>query len=222
MFRIDPKNPFKGPHQGLDPATAGADPGEAEAAMILVHGRGASAQSILMLADELNEPQVHYVAPQASQFTWYPQSFLAPTERNQPGLNSGLQTIHDLIEELAERGFKREKIILTGFSQGACLASEFAARHPARYGAVVALSGGLIGDAVSDENYSGSMEGTPVFLGCSDIDPHIPVERVYDTERVFRKLEAEVSRKIYPGMGHTVNEEELNHMKNLVQTVRSG
>jgi phospholipase/carboxylesterase len=221
MFRIDPQNPFKGPHQGLDPATAGADTGEAEAAMILVHGRGASARSILMLADELNEPQVHYVAPQASQFTWYPHSFLEPAERNQPGLSSGLQAIHNLISDLEEKGIKRKKIILAGFSQGACLASEFAARHPARYGAVVALSGGLIGDTVSEENYNGSMEGTPVFLGCSDIDPHIPVERVYETGRIFKKLGAEVIRKIYPGMGHTVNEDELNHVKKLVRIVRS-
>lgn len=221
MFRIDPDNPFKGPHQNLDPVTAGKNPGEAEAAMILVHGRGASAQSILILADELNEPGLHYVAPQASQFTWYPHSFLMPAEQNQPGLNSGLQAIHDLIADLEEKGIDKSRIILGGFSQGACLASEFAARHPSKYGGVVAFSGGLIGDSVDANQYEGSMDGTPVFMGCSDVDPHIPVERVDETEQVFKKLGAEVNKKIYPGMGHTVIEDELHHVKNLIRSVRS-
>lgn len=221
MFRIDPDNPFKGPHQNLDPATAGKDPGEAEAAMILVHGRGASAQSILMLADDLNEPDLHYIAPQASQFTWYPHSFLMPIKQNQPGLNSGLQAIHDLITALEEKGIDRSRIILGGFSQGACLASEFAARHPSKYGGVVAFSGGLIGDKINTDQYDGSMEGTPVFMGCSDVDPHIPVERVDETEQVFKKLGAKVNKKIYPGMGHTVIEDELHHVKKLIQSVRS-
>lgn len=221
MFRIDPDNPFKGPHQNLEPATAGMGPGEAEAAMILVHGRGASAQSILMLADELDEPGLHYVAPQASQFTWYPHSFLMPTKQNQPGLSSGLQVINDLIIELEENGLEKSRVILGGFSQGACLASEFAARHPAKYGGVVALSGGLIGDFVDVDQYEGSMEGTPVFIGCSDADPHIPVERVNESEQVFKKLGAEVIKKIYPGMAHTVIDDELNHVKKLIQSVRS-
>lgn len=221
MFRIDPDNPFQGPHQNLDPVTTGKDPGEAELAMILVHGRGASAQSILMLADDLNEPGVHYVAPQASQFTWYPHSFLMPTEQNQPGLNSGLQAIHDLITALEEKGIDKRRIILGGFSQGACLASEFTARHPSKYGGVVAFSGGMIGDKIDADQYDGSMEGTPVFMGCSDVDPHIPVERVVETEQVFKKLGAEVTKKIYPGMGHTVIEDELRHVKKLIQSVRS-
>lgn len=221
MFRINPDNPFSGPHQNQSVASAGTDPADAAAAMILIHGRGASADSILTLADELDEPDIYYTAPQASQFTWYPYSFLEPTEKNQPGLNSGLQAIYDLLSNIQEADIKLDKIILAGFSQGACLASEFAARHPARYGGIVALSGGLIGDSVLADNYSGSLEGTPVFLGCSDVDPHIPVERVDQTESVFNKLGGSVAKKIYPNMPHTVNRDELEHIKQLIQSVRS-
>jgi phospholipase/carboxylesterase len=221
MYRIDPDSPFDGPHQKTTPAAAGRSPEEADIAMILVHGRGATPESMLTLADEFNEPDIHYVAPRASQSTWYPYSFLMPTNQNQPGLNSGLQAIHNLIEDLLVKGINREKIIIGGFSQGACLASEFAARHPARYGGIVALSGGLIGDSVDIGHYEGDMDGTPVFLGCSDVDPHIPVERVHETEAVFQKLGADVTKKIYPGMPHTVIEDEVRQVKKLIQTVKS-
>lgn len=221
MFRIDPDNPFNGPHQNQPIASAGADLADAKTAMILVHGRGASADSILTLSDELNESDIHYAAPQAMGFTWYPYSFLEAIEKNQPGLNSGLQAIYDLLANIEKAGIQRNRIILAGFSQGACLASEFAARHPARFGGVVALSGGLIGDSVTTGNYSGSLEGTPVFLGCSDVDPHIPVERVEQTEAVFGKLGGTVTKKIYPNMPHTVNKDELEHIKQLIQSVRS-
>jgi phospholipase/carboxylesterase len=222
MFRIDTNNPFDGPHQHTKPAETGKNPEEADVAMILVHGRGATPESILTLADEFGEPELHYVAPRASQSTWYPYSFLMPEIQNQPGLNSGLQAIHNLIETLLSMGINREKIIIGGFSQGACLATEFAARHPVKYGGIVALSGGLIGDSVDIGQYEGNMEGAPVFLGCSDVDPHIPVERVHETEAVFQKLGAEVTKKIYPGMPHTVIEDELKHVKKLIQTVRTG
>jgi phospholipase/carboxylesterase len=216
MFRANSENPFKGPHQNSNIARAGASPDDAIAAMIFIHGRGASAESILMLADEFKTDGFHLAAPQASGFQWYPHSFLAPTERNEPGLSSGLQVIHDMIADLESKEINRDKIILLGFSQGACLASEFVARHPAKYGGLIALSGGLIGDSVSPKNYSGSLENTPVFLGCSDIDPHIPVERVDETSGILEGLGADLTKKIYPGMGHTVNEDEINNTQKIL------
>lgn len=219
MFRVNSANPFKGPHQQTGVATAGASVSEAKAAMILIHGRGATAESILTLGNEFNASDLHYVAPQADQFTWYPYSFLEPTEHNEPGLSSGLQAIFDILSNLEKEGISKDKIIIGGFSQGACLATEFVGRHPARYGGVIALSGGLIGDSVSVENYNGSLDNTPYFIGCSDVDPHIPVERVHDSADVMDKLGADVTKKIYPGMGHTVNEDEINHINNMIQRV---
>lgn len=222
MFRATAEKPFDGPHQKNSPVTKGAAPDEADAAMILIHGRGATAESILMLTDEFGENNLHYVAPQANRFQWYPHSFLAPTEQNEPELSSGLQAIFDIVSDLEEAGIPKEKIILLGFSQGACLASEFVARHPARYGGLVALSGGLIGENVSEENYSSSLENTPCFVGCSDVDPHIPVERVYESAEILENLGADVNKQIYPGMGHTVNRDEIEHIQNLIDTVISG
>jgi phospholipase/carboxylesterase len=216
MFRANSDEPFSGPHQKYEPVHAGADPADAKAAMILVHGRGASAESILMLARELNAEGFHFAAPQASRHTWYPYSFLVPTEQNEPGLSSGLQAIHNIISGLEENGLSREKIIILGFSQGACLASEFVARHPARYGGLAALSGGLIGESVDPGAYSGSLGGTPVYLGCSDNDAHIPEVRVDETASVLENLGASVTKKIYPGMGHTVTREELDHVQQLI------
>lgn len=219
MFRADSKNRFSGPHQNQHVEVAGKDSEKADGAMILIHGRGASAQSILTLANEFNASDFYYVAPQASGHQWYPNSFLAPTDRNEPGLSSGLQMIHDIVTTLEKSGMPKEKIILLGFSQGACLASEYVARHPAAYGGLAALSGGLIGDTISAENYSGSLDNTPVFLGCSNIDPHIPKERVDETETILKGLDADVTKKIYNGMAHTVNEDEISHVKKLIQNV---
>lgn len=220
MFRADIDNPFKGPHQQSLPVTAGLPPNQAKAAMVMIHGRGATAESILTLANEFeNAQEFHFAAPQASQFTWYPYSFLAPTDKNEPGLSSGLQAIFDVITHLEKSGIKKEKIILLGFSQGACLASEYVARHPANYGGLIALSGGLIGDAVAADNYSGSLDGMPYFVGCSDIDPHIPVERVHESASVFEMLGASVKKNIYPGMGHTVNEDELIHVNKIIEKI---
>jgi phospholipase/carboxylesterase len=221
MFRANSDSHFDGPHQNQPTKTAGAGGENAKGAMILIHGRGASAESILMLANEFNEPDLHYIAPQASGHQWYPYSFLAPTERNEPGLSSGLQVIFDIIKDLENTGIPKEKVILLGFSQGACLASEYAARHPARYGGLAALSGGLIGDTVSAENYSGNLEKTPVFLGCSNIDPHIPKERVDETEKILAGLGANVTKTIYKGMGHTVNDDEISEVKNIIEIVKS-
>lgn len=220
LFRINPDNPFRGPHQNQPTATAGPSPEQAGIAMILVHGRGASAESMLLFAEEFKREDVHYRALQASGHTWYPQSFLAPKDQNQPGINSGLQATYDQIQSLSEAGITTDKIILLGFSQGACLATEFAARHPQRFGGIVVLSGGLIGPEINPENYTGSLENTPVFLGCSDRDPHIPKERVDETAAVFESLGANVTKKIYKGMGHTVNQDEIEFIrKMMVKTI---
>ena len=214
-----------GPHQGQPVARAGVPLERAQAAAIFVHGRGASAESILSLADALAQPEVAYLAPQAAGYTWYPNSFLAPIEQNEPGLSSGLQVLADLLARLDEAGHPPERVLLLGFSQGACLTTEFAARHPRRYGGVVALSGGLIGtgerpgkapphDKVFD--YAGDLDGTPVFLGCSDVDPHIPIERVETTARVFERLGADVRTRVYEGMGHTINDDEIRYVRKLL------
>lgn len=219
FFRVDPENSFKGPHQNQKVATAGVDLDDADMAMILIHGRGASAQSMLMFAREFDRNDIHYCALQAKGHTWYPRSFMAPKEMNQPGISSGLQAIHDVISEVDDAGIANDKIILLGFSQGACLTTEFAARHPQRFGAVVGFSGGLIGEEVDPENYSGSMAQTPVFLGCSDRDPHIPQERVDETEQVFKQLNADVTKRIYEGMGHTVNQDEIEFVGELLDQI---
>ncbi|MEQ9279864.1 MAG: dienelactone hydrolase family protein [Balneola sp.] len=219
LFRVDKENPFKGPHQNHKTASGGVDLSDAKFAMIMIHGRGASAESIIGLGNEFEtNDKITFMAPQASGFTWYPYSFLAPTEKNQPGLNSGLQAISDLIVQIEKEGISKENIFLLGFSQGACLATEFVARHPGKYAGVIGLSGGLIGDEVDPSVYSGDLEGTPVFLGCSDIDPHIPKERVDETEAAFEKLGGKVTKKIYPGMGHLVNEDEIQHIQQLLNS----
>jgi phospholipase/carboxylesterase len=219
LFRVDPENPFSGPHQNQEIATGGTGLDKAEMAMILIHGRGASAQSMLMFADEFDANNIHYRAIQAKGHTWYPRSFMAPREMNQPGIKSGLQAIYDQIDTLSEAGIPTPNIVLLGFSQGACLTTEFAARHPQQYGGIVGLSGGLIGDQIVPQNYRGSMEQTPVFLGCSDRDPHIPQERVDLTENVFKKLGANVSKKIYVGMGHTVSQDEIEHVNRILASL---
>jgi predicted esterase len=188
----------------------------ARLAMILVHGRGGSAEDLLALARELRLDDVLYVAPQAAGQTWYPYSFLTPMDRNEPGLTSGLNRIAALFDALRHEGVPPERVGLLGFSQGACLSLEFAARHARRYAAVVGLSGGLIGPPGTPRDYAGSLDGTPVFLGCSDIDAHIPVERVHESAAVFRRLSAVVDARIYPGMGHTVNADELAAVRALL------
>ena len=204
-------------HEHTPIATAGVPLEEAQAAMILVHGRGATAPSILTLADELKLTGFAFLAPQANQNSWYPNSFLAPMEANQPGLDSGLAKIGLLVEQIEAAGIPTEKIMIGGFSQGACLSSEYAARHAQRFGGVFALSGGVIGPPGTPRNYAGSMTGTPVFLGCSDVDFHIPVERVHESAEVFETLGAKVDKRIYPNMGHTVNMDEIEAVKAIAQ-----
>ena len=178
-----------------------------------MHGRGASAEDILGLAPELGTDDVAYLAPQAAGHTWYPYSFLSPIPQNEPGITSALGVIARLVDS-ADLGSGR--VVILGFSQGACLALEFAARNPRRYAAIVALSGGLIGPSGTPRDYPGSMENTPVFIGCSDIDAHIPVERIRESAEVFRRMGAVVDERIYPGMGHTINEDELIAVRALV------
>lgn len=204
------------PHQGQPVATAGAPLAQAQAAMILVHGRGATAESILTLAPEFNQSGWAYLAPQAAGNTWYPYSFLAPIPQNEPGISSGLTAVSDLLAHVSAAGIPPERIVLLGFSQGACLALEFAARHARRYGGVVGFSGGLIGPAGTPRAYAGSLAGTPVFLGCSDVDSHIPKQRVEESSAVFRQLGGGVTMRLYPGMGHTVNQDEIDFVRELL------
>ena len=197
------------PHHGRQVLTAGAVLSQARAAMVLLHGRGGSAADILSLVEYLDQPGFAYVAPEASGNTWYPHSFLAPLASNEPYLSSALAVVDGVLGDLGAAELPPERTILLGFSQGACLALEYAARHARRYGGVVGLSGGLIGPDGTPRDYPGSLAGTPVFLGCSDIDPHIPKARVDLTAEVLRRLGGDVTERIYPGMGHTINEDEI-------------
>ena len=194
----------------------GPAPSEARLAVILVHGRGASADDILPIAEETGLDDVAFLAPDAPGRTWYPNSFLSPLEQNEPSLSAALQLIGTLVAELERDGVSHERIAFLGFSQGACLSLEFVARHARRYAAVVGLSGGLIGPPGTPRDYAGFLDRTPVFLGCSDVDPHIPLERVHETADVFRELRANVDARIYPGMGHMVNRDEVKAVRLLL------
>jgi phospholipase/carboxylesterase len=210
-----------GPHQGQPVLVAGETLERARAAMIMLHGRGAPAEDILSLAAEVNQPGFAYLAPQAADYTWYPNSFLAPIDSNEPGLSSGLAVIASLFERVAAAGIPAERTILLGFSQGACLSLEFVARNARRYGGVAGLSGGLVGPDETVRDYSGSLADTPIFLGCSDVDFHIPKERVLFSAEIFRQLGAIVTAKLYPHMGHTVNEDELEAVRALMRPLAS-
>lgn len=200
---------------------AGAPIGAARAAMIMVHGRGASAEGILELANAFGARDVAYVAPQAKGGSWYPYSFMSPISQNEPYLSQALETLGGVVEDLQRDGMPSERIVLLGFSQGACLALEFAARNARRFGGVVALSGGLIGPEGMKRNDAGTLAGTPVFLGCSDVDSHIPLARVHESTAVLTKLGGDVTEKIYRGMGHTIIQDEVDHVKKILQGIGS-
>jgi len=187
--------------------------------MIMIHGRGASADSILALSHEFDAEGLAYLAPQAANNTWYPYRFSEPIERNEPWLSSALQVIDDLIARVMAAGIPAERIVLLGFSQGACLTLEYAARHARRYGGIVGWSGGLIGPQGMPRNDAGSFHGTPIFIGCSDVDFHIPLDRVHEAAQVLRQLGGAVTERIYPGLDHTINQDELDFVNGLLQEV---
>jgi predicted esterase len=197
---------------------AGEPLGKARAAMILAHGRGATAEDIMTIAAELQHPGFAYLAPQAAGNAWYPNPFTAPLESNEPYLSSALEVIESLLARV-EASVPAERVILLGFSQGACLTLEFAARHARRYGGVIGFSGGLIGPDGSPRDYPGDFDATPVFLGCSDVDPHIQKHRVLEAAEVFKGMGAQVTTRLYPGMGHTVNQDELDAAREIVSAL---
>jgi len=208
---------MKGPHQGQPVVKVGPSLNEAKGVFILVHGRGASAESILELGPLIGGEQFTCLAPQAAGHTWYPYSFLAPLAQNEPGISSGLLAIDALVKQVEESGIPSGRIVLGGFSQGACLVSEYVARHPKKYGGLLVFSGGVIGPLGLERSYTGSLENTPVFIGCSDKDFHIPLERVNETADVFESMGAEVNKKIYPGMGHTIIKDEIEHAQGIAR-----
>jgi predicted esterase len=206
-----------GPHHAAPVYTAGEPLESAAAVLILLHGRGATAPGILELAREVYYPEFAYLAPQAAGNTWYPHSFLVPLASNEPWLSSALEAVEQVVGQAEEAGIPAERIVLGGFSQGACLASEYVARHARRYGGLLAFSGGLIGPPGTPRRYAGSLAGTPVFLGCSDVDPHIPRERVDETATTFERMGGQVVKRLYPGMGHTVNSDELKQARAILR-----
>jgi len=202
-----------------DIVSSGAPLARARAAAVLVHGRGSNAEDILGLADEFAQDDIAYLAPQAPRGSWYPYSFLAPLDQNEPHLSRALATLGAVLDEVAREGFTPERVALIGFSQGGCLALEYVARNAKRYGAVAGLSAGLIGPPGTPRDYAASLAGTPVFLGCSDIDSHIPLARVHESRDVLGRTGATVTTRIYPGMGHTVNSDEIEHVSRLLAAI---
>lgn len=198
--------------------TAGKKITEAKKALIMLHGRGASAEDILRLNSYLNVEEFAILAPQATNNTWYPYSFLAPRDQNEPWLSSALDLIMDLVEDLNKSGIPKDHIYFLGFSQGACLTLEFVTRNAGKWGGAVAFTGGLIGEKIYPEKYAGDFQGTPIFIGTSNPDPHVPVERVKETTLFLKKMNAFVTEKIYQNMGHTISEDEIDKANQLVFT----
>jgi len=216
---LEKTNAVQGPHQGQPVRTAGQTLASARAALLLLHGRGASAEDILSIANELNQPGFAYLAPQAAENTWYPNRFLVPLSDNEPWLSSALSFVGDVFSQIIKAGIPAERLILLGFSQGACLTLEFAARNARRYGGVVGLSGALIGPHDAPRDHKGSLEHTPVFLGCSDVDFHVPKERVQQTAGILRNLGGIVTERLYPNMDHSVNQDEIEFVRVMMQSL---
>lgn len=208
-----------GPHDGEPVTEAGAPLGTSPVVVVLVHGRGAGPANILDLAARFLRPDLTYLAPAAAGRSWYPHSFLADRDRNEPGLSSALGVLADLVTRAEGAGVPRRQIVLAGFSQGACLAAEFAVRHAGRYGGVVVYSGGVIGPPGTVWDDTGRFDGTPMFFGCSDVDGHVPEARVNESAALCTRMGAEVTRRIYPGMGHLVNDDEIAWTQRLLATL---
>ncbi len=200
----------------LPPTVAGADVAVARAVAILVHGRGRTASEMIALAERLALRELAYVALSATDGTWYPESFLAPVAKNQPHLDAALEHVEAVVCDLEARGHARERIALVGFSQGACLVAEYAYRHPTRWGALSILTGGVIGPADEARTPSGELRGTPIFLGCSDVDAWVPLERVKATAALFGAMGAAVDLRVMPGMEHVVSDEQIAATRELL------
>ena len=200
----------------LDFKYAGVPLEKAKKALIMLHGRGATAESILSLGEHLKVDDYALIAPQATNNTWYPYSFMAPEQENEPWLSSAINIVNQTVDKVLQSGIKSEDIYFLGFSQGACLATEYTARNAQRYGGVVAFTGGLIGKEINLSNYSGDFEQTPIFFGTGNPDFHVPVERVYTSANIARKMNADVTEKVYENRGHTISEDEINIVNSLV------
>ena len=207
------------PHGGEPVVAAGAPLGTSPVVMVMVHGRNAAPANILDLVPQFEAPDITYLAPAAAGRTWYPYSFMAEREKNEPGLSSGLWVLEHLVQDVVARGIRKDHIVLLGFSQGACLTAEFTVRHADRYGGVIVYSGGVAGEPGTTWDYPGAFDGTPLFLGCSDVDAHVPKTRVDESAMVFTRMGAAVTERIYPGMGHTVNDDEIAFTKSLLASL---
>jgi phospholipase/carboxylesterase len=196
--------------------TAGKNISEAKKALVMIHGRGAFAEDILALAGYFNIKDYALIAPQATNNTWYPYSFLAPPQQNEPWLSSALNILGEVVADINQQGIASENIYFLGFSQGACLMLEFISRNATKWGGAVAFTGGLIGDKIYPENYTGDFAEAKIFIGTSDPDPHVPLERVYATVNILKSMHADVTEKIYPNMGHTINHDEIKNANELI------
>ena len=208
-----------GPHAGQPVLAWGKPLGQAPIAVIMIHGRGAGPENILELAPALGQPNATYLAPQAANNTWYPYSFMSDIARNEPYLSSALSVVKSLVSQVEAAGIRRDRIVILGFSQGACLTTEFAIRNASRFGGFVAFSGGAIGPPGTRWDEAGRFDSTPIFFGCSNVDPHIPEPRVIESAELCERMGAKVTRRIYPGMGHLVNDDEIAWARALLESL---
>lgn len=207
------------PHVGQPIETTGRPLGEGRAVMIMIHGRQAAPVNILQLVDSLSQPEFTYIAPAAADNTWYPYSFMADKEQNEPGISSGVAVIDGVVSDVVNKGIPKDHIVLLGFSQGACLTAEYAVEHADRFGGVILYSGSVIGPPGTTWAYGGSFDGTPIFMGCSDVDSHVPLERIEEGAAVFERMGAIVTKRIYPGMGHQINDDEIAFTQGLMRNL---
>ena len=214
-----PSNTASGPHAGQPVPTTGKPLGQSPVVVIMIHGRGAGPENILELAPALAQPDATYLAPAAANNTWYPYSFMSDIARNEPYLSSALSVLKSLVSQVEAAGIRRDRIVILGFSQGACLTTEFAIRNASRFGGFVAFSGGAIGTPGTQWDQSGRFDSTPIFFGCSDVDPHIPEPRVIESAELCERMGATVTRRIYPGMGHLVNDDEIAWARALLESL---